>query len=159
MQANKSQTAELSRTVTRMLEAARRGQSRAFDPVRVGVLATAAEQGPLRAGAIAEELDVLPSSVTRHVQALQESGLVRTMSDPSDRRASLVEATEAGLAQLRQFQSVGAEVFHSVVADWTADDIVQLTTLLNRLIDAWAAKGTEQQRSARGRQRFDWSES
>lgn len=159
MEASRDHTAALSRTVTRMLDATRRGQSRAYDPVRVGVLAVAVAQGPVRPGAIAEELDVLPSSATRHVQALQDAGLVRVTVDPSDRRASLIEATDAGREQAAQFDAVGAEVFHAVVADWPAEDVEQLTALLDRLIAAWAAHGTEQQRAARGRRRFDWSES
>ncbi|MFC4949422.1 MarR family winged helix-turn-helix transcriptional regulator [Pseudonocardia sp. GCM10023141] len=159
MPASKDDAAALSRTVTRMLDATRRGQSRAYDPVRVGILSVVVEQGPLRPGAIAEELDVLPSSATRHVQALQDAGLVSIAVDPTDRRASLIEATDAGREQAAQFGATGTEVFHAVVADWPAADVVALTALLDRLIDAWAARGAEQQRAARTRRRFDWSES
>lgn len=159
MQASKRQAAELAGTVTRMLDAARRGQARAFDPVRVGVLAAAVDHGPLRPGAIAEELDVLPSSVTRHLRVLQDAGLLRVAVDSSDRRASLVEATDAGREQAAQLRATGAEVFHAVVADWPAADVGHLTALLERLIDAWAARGVEQQDATRRRRRFDWSES
>lgn len=158
MQATKAEAEALAHTVTRMLDAARRGQARAFDPVRVGVLTVAVERGPLRAGAIAEELDVLPSSVTRHVQALQEAGLVVTRADPADKRASLVEATAAGREQAARFREAGAEVFHAVIADWPGEDVVRLTGLLERLIESWAARGAEQQRATRAGKSFHWSE-
>lgn len=158
MQASKTEAAGLAQTVTRMIEAARRGQAKAFDPVRVGVLTVAIDRGPLRAGAIAEELDVLPSSVTRHVQALQEAGLAVTRTDPADKRASLVEATEAGREQAARFREAGTAVFAAVIADWPAEDVVRLTELLDRLIGSWAAHGAEQQQADRSRKRFDWSE-
>ncbi|WP_285660731.1 MarR family winged helix-turn-helix transcriptional regulator [Actinorhabdospora filicis] len=158
MQTTREEAARLSETVTRVLDAARRGQARAFDPVRVGVLTVAADRGPLRAGAIAEELDVLPSSVTRHVQALQDAGLVATRTDPADKRASLIEATEAGREQAARFREAGAEVFHGVIADWPAQDVVRLTELLERLIASWAAKGAQEQKANRSGKRFDWSE-
>jgi hypothetical protein len=63
-----------------------------------------------------------------------------------------------GREQQRQFLEVGTEVFGAVAEDWSAEDIVTLTALLNRLIADWATKGSEQQRAARGRRRFGWSE-
>ncbi|MFI1917767.1 MarR family winged helix-turn-helix transcriptional regulator [Nocardia sp. NPDC020380] len=159
MEANKDQISELARTTSRFAEAMRQGTSRAYDPVRVGVLQLAAESGPLRAGEIAERLDALPSSVTRHVRALSDSGLATSAPDPVDRRAVLVEATEAGRAELRQFLDVGDQVFAAVIADWTAEDVVTLTALLDRLIESWATAGPGQQQRAGSRNpnRFGWS--
>lgn len=158
MEANKAQVADLARTVGRFGEALRRGQERAFDPVRVGVLAFVVERERARPGEIAEELDVLPSSVTRHVQALVEAGYLVVETDPADRRASIVEATDAGRDQARQFAEAGIAVFQAVIADWSAEDVVTLTGLLDRMIEDWAARGDEQQRAAKGRRRFKWSE-
>ncbi|MGO4613881.1 MarR family winged helix-turn-helix transcriptional regulator [Nocardia sp. 2YAB30] len=159
MEANKEQVSELARTTSRFAEAMRQGTSRAYDPVRVGVLQSAAEDGPLRAGEVAERLDALPSSVTRHVKALADAGLVTTTPDPADRRAVLVEATEAGRAELRQFLQIGDQVFGAVVADWSAEDVVALTGLLDRLIESWARLGTEHQDRANTRRGnpFGWS--
>jgi DNA-binding MarR family transcriptional regulator len=160
MQANKDQVAELATTTARFNEAMRTGMAKAFDPVRVGVLQLAVEHGPLRAGEVAERLTALPSSITRHVKSLTDAGLVRTQADPTDRRAVLLEATDAGRAELRQFLDVGAQVFGAVIADWSADDVVTLTGLLQRLIESWAAHGAAQQRQAGRRSRpFGWSQS
>lgn len=50
MEANKAQVADLAHTVTRFGEALRRGQERAFDPVRVGVLQFVVERERARPG-------------------------------------------------------------------------------------------------------------
>lgn len=144
---------------SRFAEAIRQGTSRVFDPVRVGVLQCAVESGPVRAGEIAERLDALPSSVTRHVRALVDSGLAQTSPDPADGRAVLVEATDAGRAELQQFLEVGDEVFGAVIADWSAEDVVTLTRLLDRLIESWSSLGVRHQQRAGSRypNRFGWS--
>ncbi|MFI9510136.1 MarR family winged helix-turn-helix transcriptional regulator [Nocardia sp. NPDC052566] len=159
MEANKDQMSQLARTVIRFTEATRQGTSRVYDPVRVGVLQHAAESGPLRAGELAERLDALPSSITRHVQALAESGLVTTAPDPADRRAVLVEVTEAGRTELNQFMELGDQVFAAVIADWSAEDVATLDRLLTRLLEAWAETGQAQQQRAVKRRgtRFGWS--
>ncbi|RJO78394.1 MarR family transcriptional regulator [Nocardia panacis] len=159
MEANKKQVSELAGMTARFAEAMRQGASRAFDPVRVGVLTLAVQSGPLRAGEIAERLDALPSSVTRHVRALVDSGLARTAPDPADGRAVLVEATDAGRAELEQFTDIGEEIFGAVIADWSAEDVVALTRLLDRLIESWAAVGTQHQQRAGSRNpnQFGWS--
>ncbi|GAA4032209.1 hypothetical protein GCM10022247_66540 [Allokutzneria multivorans] len=158
MQASKSDLATLVATVERFGESLRRGTSRVYDPVRVGVLRVAAERGKVRPGEIAEVLDVLPSSVTRHVQVLAEVGFLVITTDPSDRRASLIEVTEAGREQVRQFVQAGVDVFGAVVADWPGEDVRALTGLLDRLLADWAEKGTDHQRAHRAKRRFGWSE-
>ncbi|MFQ6394425.1 MarR family winged helix-turn-helix transcriptional regulator [Nocardia sp. KC 131] len=159
MQANNDQIAELARTTARFSEAMRTGMAKAFDPVRVGVLQQAVEHGPLRAGEVAERLDALPSSITRHVKALTDAGLVGTRADPADRRAVLLEATGAGRAELQRFLDVGTQVFGAVIADWSATDVIALTGLLDRLIESWAAHDADQQQRAGRRSRpFGWSQ-
>ncbi|MBF6064585.1 MarR family transcriptional regulator [Nocardia terpenica] len=159
MEANKEQMRALARTTQRFAEAMRQGIARTYDPVRVGVLNLAAEHGPLRAGEIAVRLDALPSSVTRHVRILVDSGLVTATPDPADRRAVLVEATAAGRTELADFQRVGDEVFGAVIADWSAEDVVALTGLLDRMVEAWLTRGVDQQERVHHPARFVWSRS
>ncbi|WP_425953809.1 MarR family winged helix-turn-helix transcriptional regulator [Xylanimonas sp. McL0601] len=58
--------------------------------------------GPLRAVDLAEALDVAPRSVTTKVDQAEEDGFVRRLPDPHDRRARLVELTDAGRDALAQ---------------------------------------------------------
>ena len=64
--------------------------------------ALAHSDGPQRPSALAGMLDVAPRSVTSKVDDAEEAGLVRRLPDPTDRRATLVELTEAGRETLAQ---------------------------------------------------------
>src|SRR5690349_9119525 len=125
------------RATFRLVNDARRGMSRSFDAPRVGVLHVVAAQGPVRPGTIGEALDMAPSSVTRHVQALEDAGQVTVEADPADARTCLIEVTEAGTKELQHLETAGLNVFAQVVADWSEDDLQTLTSLLTRLTDDW----------------------
>jgi DNA-binding MarR family transcriptional regulator len=122
-------------------EAYRRGFSEVIDPSRYGVLRVVVEADGLRPSEIAERLDILPSSVTRHVQLLSDAGMVVTSNNPEDKRSSLVRATEPGRQALAGFDDVGVQASAAVLSDWTEDDILHLTRLLNRLVEAWNSRG------------------
>ena len=53
--------------------------------------------GAMRVGAIAEHLHLSPNATTAVVDHLERAGLVRRDPDPSDRRATLLALTEAGV--------------------------------------------------------------
>ena len=58
-------------------------------------------QGPpyrLSAGQLAESMGLSSGAMTNRLDRLEQAGLVRRVDDPNDRRAVLVEPTEAGLA-------------------------------------------------------------
>jgi DNA-binding MarR family transcriptional regulator len=138
VKANKDLLRATSAACTRFADAYRRGSDQVYDATRVGVLRLAAERGPIRPSDLAAELDVNPSSITRQVKALHGLGHLTVSGDPSDGRAYIVEATEQGRAELRSFDDKGLDVFSAVVEDWSEQDLRQLTTLLNRMIDMWA---------------------
>ncbi|MFF4170494.1 MarR family winged helix-turn-helix transcriptional regulator [Streptomyces sp. NPDC001744] len=54
--------------------------------------------GPVRQSELIRSLGLDPSTVTKTLQRLEQSGHVRRGPDPADRRAVLVEATEKGQA-------------------------------------------------------------
>jgi DNA-binding MarR family transcriptional regulator len=58
-------------------------------------------EGPITPGEVAEQLRMLPQSLTRTFSALETSGLVRRTPDPGDGRQSLLVVTAAGSAALR----------------------------------------------------------
>jgi DNA-binding MarR family transcriptional regulator len=64
----------------------------------VRALCALAADGPLRMGDLGDALGVTPRYVTAVVDALERDGLARRATDPSDRRALLVELTPAGVA-------------------------------------------------------------
>lgn len=75
---------------------------------------------PKRMGALAADTFSVPSAVTPVIDSLESLGFVRRTRDPMDRRAMLVELTDAGLAartkwmaaivaQFREFSGMDAE--------------------------------------------------
>ncbi|MFJ4434905.1 MarR family winged helix-turn-helix transcriptional regulator [Streptomyces sp. NPDC088923] len=88
---------------------------------------------PLRIGEIAERMAVVGPHVTRHVQVLEKRGLVHRVTDPEDRRASLIELTPSGYDGVERY---GASLFSwvtDVLADWPEQDRADLSRLLTRL--------------------------
>lgn len=63
---------------------------------RASALSVIVFRGPLTMGALAEADQVRPPTMTRLVDGLQRRGLVRRISDATDGRVQLVEATAAG---------------------------------------------------------------
>src|SRR3954452_23360261 len=61
-----------------------------------GIMAKLADEGPQRLGALASAFGLDPSTITRQVQALEEVGLAARETDPSDRRASILDLTGTG---------------------------------------------------------------
>jgi DNA-binding MarR family transcriptional regulator len=95
--------------------------------------------GPLRQGALADLIHADPSTVSRHVAALVERGLVQRVADESDGRASRLHVTEAGHAALDAFRRDRENHFAQVTASWDTADLAALTTLLGRFLDDMSA--------------------
>ncbi|MFC7467483.1 MarR family winged helix-turn-helix transcriptional regulator [Actinomadura keratinilytica] len=64
--------------------------------------------GPVRQSDLIKAVELDPSTVTKTLQRLEQSGHVTRAPDPADRRAVLVEATELSCALSRQVESAWA---------------------------------------------------
>jgi DNA-binding MarR family transcriptional regulator len=95
--------------------------------------------GPLRQGALAELVHADPSTVSRHVAALVEQGLVRRVADESDGRASRLHVTDAGHAALEALRRERENHLAHVTSGWETEELATLTTLFGRLLDDIAA--------------------
>jgi DNA-binding MarR family transcriptional regulator len=91
--------------------------------------------GPVRQGALADVMHADPSTVSRHVAALVDRGLVRRVADESDGRASRLVITDAGHTALHDLCAEREARLDAVTADWDADDLATFTRLFARLID------------------------
>ncbi|HZE41324.1 MAG TPA: MarR family transcriptional regulator [Stackebrandtia sp.] len=146
---------ELNRATFVLVTEAHRGMARAFDAARVGVLQAVAPN-PLRPSEIGERLDMAPSSVTRHTQALEDAGHVSVEADPDDGRTCLIRATPDGIEELQRLEQIGNDAFSRVVSDWTTDDLHTLTRLLRRLTSDWAERGASARARARQTKPTRW---
>ena len=95
--------------------------------------------GPLRQSALAELVHADPSTVSRHVAALVERGLVQRVADESDGRASRLVVTQAGHTALESLRTERESHLERVTADWSAADLATFTTLFGRLLDGLSA--------------------
>ncbi|MFB9328576.1 MarR family winged helix-turn-helix transcriptional regulator [Paenibacillus aurantiacus] len=85
--------------------------------------------------ALARELGVNPSSITRRIQALIKDGWLDAASDQSDGRASLLRLTERGESALLAFLDRSVSVIRELMQDWKDDDQRKLAELLPRFVD------------------------
>ena len=72
-----------------------------LDRAAYGIMCRIADDGPQRLGALAQAFGLDPSTITRQVQSLEQAALVVRSTDPSDRRASLLDLSEEGRSVLR----------------------------------------------------------
>jgi DNA-binding MarR family transcriptional regulator len=120
----------------RLAQQATEATGLALDRPAMSILMTLSMAGtPLRVGEIADRMQVVGPHVTRQVQALEQRALVRRVADPSDRRASLIEATETGAEAANRYTSTIVGWFRGVIADWPDHDRAELGRLLSKLAD------------------------
>jgi DNA-binding MarR family transcriptional regulator len=124
----------------RVVHALKAGQSpEGRDRAALVLLFPLVRVGPIRQGALAELVHADPSTVSRHVAALIEQGLVQRAADETDGRASRLVVTDAGHRALQQVRDEREAHLARVTADWSAEDLATLTTLFGRLVDDLAA--------------------
>ena len=123
----------------RLITAAKNNVSESRDRAAIVLLHPLARLGPLRQGALAEELHADPSTVSRHVAVLVEQGLVRRVADESDGRATRLVVTDAGHAALEQLGRDRGAFIHRVTSGWDQTDLTAFSDLLGRFLDDLAA--------------------
>jgi DNA-binding MarR family transcriptional regulator len=121
--------------VAMLLRLAERSRRSAY--LVLGVLGTL---GPANVNAIADALRLDPSTVTRQVLAMEDAGQVTRRADPTDGRATVVEATDAGRAALAETREVRARMYGEILEEWRPGDRAALADLMSRLntdLDRW----------------------
>lgn len=119
------------------------------------LLSRIAVDGPFRLSALATEVALDLSTVSRQVGALETAGLVRRATDPTDRRASLVEVTELGHEVFEENRARWIATWRELLAGWTPEErqiFAALFTQLNQSLAERlpsAEKGATSERDAR----------
>jgi DNA-binding MarR family transcriptional regulator len=83
----------------------RRHELAGLTPTQLAALATIGKTGPMRLGDLAAAEGIAPSTLTRLVTALEDSGYVRRLTDPSDARASTLSITPHGQDALQRIRA------------------------------------------------------
>jgi DNA-binding MarR family transcriptional regulator len=91
--------------LARLSRRLRRHELAGLTPTQLSALATIGKTGPMRLGDLAAAEGIAPSTLTRLVTALEESGYVRRGADPSDARASTLAITQHGQDALERVRT------------------------------------------------------
>ena len=97
----RGQATKIRRAATALAARARAQRAGQLSLNQTAVLGRVVTHGPITPGEVAEQLRMLPQSLTRTFAALEQAGYVRRMADPDDRRQALLLATTAGRAAIK----------------------------------------------------------
>ncbi|MET9924689.1 MULTISPECIES: MarR family winged helix-turn-helix transcriptional regulator [unclassified Streptomyces] len=91
------------------------------------------DSGPVRQSELIRTLDLDPSTVTKMLQRLEQTGHVRRRPDPDDRRAVLVEATAESCALHTAVRDAWRSLEEHTLAGLESDERTELTRLLAKV--------------------------
>jgi DNA-binding MarR family transcriptional regulator len=86
-------------------------------------------------GALAEQMRLDHSRVSRIVAELVRRGVLRREASQEDARRTLVALTEDGLAWLERMNEVKHEVIGQILADWTHEELELFGDLYDRFVE------------------------
>jgi DNA-binding MarR family transcriptional regulator len=102
----------------------------------VAVLMGLIRCGAIRQGELADTVMLDPSTTSRYVTQLTRAGLVERRADQEDGRAVRLVATDAGLELGERISAHRRDQLEAMLADWSEQDLADLTRLTRRLNDA-----------------------
>lgn len=111
-------------------------------PAHVAVLFFIREGGPMRASALADELGIGPSALSRQLAELEQYGFVVRAPDPLDGRACLLSLTGEGRAYLSDAYEQRAEVLRAILAGWTESEAESALVSVQHLTRAFRSAAT-----------------
>lgn len=92
---------------------------------------------PLRMSDIANRLVLSPGGATKVIDRLEEMGYVTRSPDPTDRRATTLQITDAGRAAMLRNREIIDDGLRAVWADHVTDEEAQLIVdVMNRVVHA-----------------------
>ena len=118
----------------------------------VDMLMVAEKRGPARMSAFANFCGLNPTMLSRMVPRLEEMGLLARLSDPADKRACLIVATEQGRALLARVRSERNDLLSSLLDELSPAEVaavLQATPVLERLAERLRDQSGQDQGSRR----------
>ena len=82
---------------------------------------------------MAEAMGITGATLTHHLNAMEQQGLVRRWREPSNRRVQRVELTDAGRALFDRLRDVARAHDERLRSNLSSDESAQLAELLERL--------------------------
>ena len=103
-----------------------------LQPASYLMLSWLADEGPLRASAMAESFNLDKGAVSRQLTHLLELGLVTRVQDPEDGRAMLVAASEDAVRRLADVTAHRRKWLDERLGDWSAEELDDFVAALGR---------------------------
>ena len=103
-----------------------------LDRSAYGIMCRLADHGAHRLGSLAQVFGLDPSTITRQVQSLEAAALVERHTDPTDRRAALLDLTPDGARLLHATREWRRERLQQALADWSEEDHDEFARLLEK---------------------------
>jgi MarR family transcriptional regulator for hemolysin len=82
---------------------------------------------------LAEAVGIREATLTHHLNAMDEQGLITRRRDPANRRVHLVELTDAGEAAFQRLRGAATAFDQKLRAGFGDDEVADLEALLSRL--------------------------
>jgi MarR family transcriptional regulator for hemolysin len=82
---------------------------------------------------LAEAVGIREATLTHHLNAMDEQGLITRRRDPANRRVHLVELTELGEAAFHRMRGAAVAFDKKLRAGFCDDEVASLASLLSRL--------------------------
>jgi MarR family transcriptional regulator, transcriptional regulator for hemolysin len=121
--------------------------SRAFDDALAAVggslpmwliLVSLIRQGKLSHGELAQRVGVQGPTLTHHLDAMAEQGLILRERLPDNRRVQVASLTPAGVAAFHRLRSAAAKYDRRIRSSLSDAELTQMRTLLIRLAQDFA---------------------
>jgi len=138
---------QVQEAFTRLLWWAQRGDvrrsllgaaSRTLSTNDITLLRMIIKRGPVRVSDLASWQGVDKSTVTPQVHRLEQRDVVARHSDPADKRAVLLTATDHGRQILEEIDRAGVHLFENALDGWPLADRSTLAALMQRFADELA---------------------
>jgi MarR family transcriptional regulator for hemolysin len=82
---------------------------------------------------LAEAVGIREATLTHHLNAMDEQGLITRRRDPANRRVHLVELTERGEAAFHRMRGAAVAFDEKLRVGFSDDEVASLESLLSRL--------------------------
>jgi len=105
------------------------------DKAGLAVLHETRRLGTVRPSDLAAQMRLDLSTISRHVRALEQQGMVERTADPDDARAQRISVTDRGSDVLTRVLGHRAATIGEAIAHWPHSDRGALHQLLRRLAD------------------------
>ena len=129
--------ARLLSAVSRLNRWATRHADLRIPPAQARLLSLIDSVGPARIGVLAEADHCSQPTMTTQVQRIEANGWARRTADPSDRRASVIELTDAGRAELDAVREARHRAVADVFATLSPEQVAavdQATTVIEKFV-------------------------